>query len=1081
MKYELRIGVDTGVSYAGVHVGGIDALGIDAVNSVINFPPVYDSKTGKTISSFKTQIQASKSAYARRKSRREFFELRLSAISNKYGFDWQPSTSLSIESLYTTSMKGCESELPMSDLCDVLHMWHQHRGVKLRQSRIDKTEGGIDSNKSPIVSLAKYIETERTIHGSLSGAFLAIYKQYGRIRGLRTASRDSVITEVKRILDSQSWLQEVDKNDIIDAFLMENSKKSKLATSKCPIFADKKVAQLRNPHYELFSALNTLVNARVHDSDGERRLTNLEIKKCIVALEKMWKISGLVQKIQLNSLLKKAGINAKSYQAALPKINVPYTLGLVCSIAQCNHQNGELSSTSSEFNIARRILDLLLTPYIDDYTGAVEDILGRKVTAQQESILDAWSCRGRGALSVKAVKILNCVLSGHEVNVSGIKVPPRNTDEYCLDYYDACQILQWNLTNRKANIISSSHQFVLNAIQTQVNACLCEVDNAINAGIVKDTELNIRIRVELPRELISSEKARQELQKQNQRNQNINKLHASACLRHGASIEGSRRRFVKFLSQGGTVDKDGIQKTPAICAMTGRELGLADVLMANNVNLDHVLNVNSSGVDQSYNVVLCDSTYNQKVKKDKLPSELPHEDYNGLKQRLATWSKSCGKEFKKTLECIDFSREQVESLAPSSLAPVSSMIARQIHQQISEQLNSKYPGAQISINMVYSKQTAGLRREWGLHNLNQDSGQLEPKDRHDFRNHSIDAFVISLVDDNEYSKWKKKKSYKGVPFSQIEQYVQDYNNLIPVRIHGDRMAVGKYAPNPIRWRDDNGTMIASQNYPVGKVVEKLFEMLKRGSGNGFKTPANETFATPIKLVEAMCVGGKNHRAPHLPIDKMVFLAAAKQVVEIVQKHNGDFVAADKEIKQVSHLEIRNGVVAQKVRVYLNNKPDTLKVFDANQDKRCLVIEPKYTRVYGCVVGDNIVFSTNVKSDVSLSYDDEIVYSSKDEIPVGSMLTSGDSVFYLAGMSKSVGDIMFKPSGLRCDARGKTDREVLYDCSGNYRSGRLPMQIRDKSLWLIRRNSAGVIQSAMKVNCTSEQKSPKKLLTALTSG
>ncbi|MBS1722596.1 MAG: hypothetical protein JSS66_06255 [Armatimonadetes bacterium] len=979
--------------------------------------------------------------------------------------------------LYQLSVTAKQRPVSVAEVMDVLHFWHNHRGVKIRQRRLDKTQAKLDSDK--IAPNTKYIEDLKTANGGLSEAFLQILTDTGKIRGHRNAARHSVVEEVRLVLQGQSWLDEQERQRLIEAFVFEEPRNTTLRTRRCSVYSFKTVAQSKLPDAETFSALNTLTNVRLVQNDQERPLTNQQLQTAYDTLCAQWSQTQPRKQISIRPLLKIAGIlpssktSAITVKAADVKVNVPYTAMFVKSLVPGDDTDLQV------LKARERVQDLLLTPFVDDYASAVEDLLAavfpgqnRTLNDDQDKVLSSWSAAGRSAFSRKAILLLNKVMLNQPAQAHGQFLAARKPDDACFDFYQTTVLLQWPQTPRLGKVNAPSARFAIDAATAQVQGCLKGVKDAIANREIAPEDLEIVMRVELARELTKGESERAAILKSNMMNGMLRKKHEKACAQVGAHADKSWRRFKKFLAQGGSVDKDGKETSAAIGAWTGRSISLAQALLADGVNLDHAFNRKSSGVDDDWNIVLDDEQFNKKVKGDKLPSELDSSMLKDAKKRLKGWARK-HKSFDVLLERIDFDRQQAQSLAPSSLSQVSALVARQTAQAMRVKISQYLPGAKVTVQIVKGYDTAYLRQAWGLHNLNLPaSGRVvgTSKDRNDHRHHIVDSFVIAHVDDASYAAYKKDKRKVQAPPTDVYWLLDKFEHITPVRLYAPDPVEPKYAPNPIgETITPDKVTIHTQYRSVNTVLKKIWKMHEMANNNGYKL-GEKTVSSAAELVTAVFGGSRyNNTAADLPLSRNMF----ELMLSTVETHGV-------EVKKMHHVATPNGLV-HKVKTFCGGLSNLERPQTGihGQRTRVLEINPLYKDVAVVLDKDNVRFvctaqhlqrQTQRATDAVtyLKRHDELMYTTRTAVPKDTMLDlETDVVFYAASFAGSNENrVIFAPvlkSEDEVDQNGKLlrptsdpERLLLHKA---VRVTKLPLRLGDKSLWKVQRDITGRVIAA----------------------
>ena len=206
-----------------------------------------------------------------------------------------------------------------------------------------------------------------------------------------------------------------------------------------------------------------------------------------------------------------------------------------------------------------------------------------------------------------------------------------------------------------------------------------------------------------------------------------------------------------------------------ICIYTGNQIGISDFLCSNpKYDIEHTVPQSAGGDSTKMNLTLCESAYNRKTKKTKLPTALPY--YEAMLQRIEHWNERA-EELSKRIRKLKGSRaatkEEKDSIIRRrhllslerdywrgkyrrfTMTEVPEGFSRRQGTDIS--VISRY--ARMYLKSVFDKvyivkgiATSDFRKMWGI----QD--EYTAKERVNHVHHCIDAITIACIDKVQYDK-----------------------------------------------------------------------------------------------------------------------------------------------------------------------------------------------------------------------------------------------------------------------------------------------------------------------------------------
>lgn len=206
-----------------------------------------------------------------------------------------------------------------------------------------------------------------------------------------------------------------------------------------------------------------------------------------------------------------------------------------------------------------------------------------------------------------------------------------------------------------------------------------------------------------------------------------------------------------------------------ICIYTGNQIGISDFLCTNpKYDIEHTVPQSAGGDSTKMNLTLCESAYNRKTKKTKLPSELP--DHEEMLQRIEHWNERA-EDLSKRIRKLKGSRattkeEKDNIIRRRHLLSLErdywrGKYLRFMMTEVPEGF-SRRQGTDISVISRYARMflksvfkkvyivkgiaTSDFRKMWGIQE------EYTAKERVNHVHHCIDAITIACIDKTQYDK-----------------------------------------------------------------------------------------------------------------------------------------------------------------------------------------------------------------------------------------------------------------------------------------------------------------------------------------
>lgn len=299
-----------------------------------------------------------------------------------------------------------------------------------------------------------------------------------------------------------------------------------------------------------------------------------------------------------------------------------------------------------------------------------------------------------------------------------------------------------------------------------------------------------------------------------------------------------------------------------ICIYTGKTISLSSFLGANpQFDIEHTLPRSRSWDNSQMNKTLCDKTYNQQTKKERMPIELSEKDYSEILPRIQHWKDK----YEELYNEIEKLKKQTKN-APDK-EQKDKLIQKRHYMQmeynywkgkherfVMEEIKEGFKNSQaVDIGIISKYATAYLksvfkkvysvkgemvseyRKAWGLHDTFKDKWgrtQYKPKDRSNHIHHCIDAVTIACMNKNKYDKlahaWgledkgefdkAKKELENEKPWDTFTQDIRNLENEVFI-VHQNKDVLPIQTKKKFRkrgkiQRDKNGNIICQQGDTV---------------------------------------------------------------------------------------------------------------------------------------------------------------------------------------------------------------------------------------------------------------------------
>ena len=277
-----------------------------------------------------------------------------------------------------------------------------------------------------------------------------------------------------------------------------------------------------------------------------------------------------------------------------------------------------------------------------------------------------------------------------------------------------------------------------------VERALFQVRKVVNA-IISEYGKPVIIRVEMARDLKLNAKQRDELQKQQSKNEEVN-LEAEKFLKEEVKIarptRGDKLKYRLWKESG------------RVCPYSGNTINVYDLFIRSIFEVEHIIPY-SCCLDDSYmNKTLCRRDWNRR-KGNQTPWEAFHGDKKAYEAMLQRARKLPYTKFKRFAAQVVKDRDEFVSQQLNETRYIAVKTAAYLKQ------------LGIRVEAVKGGTTALLRRAWGLNNILDESGE---KTRLDHRHHAIDALVIACTNRGAVQKINTYASKNAYGEIRIKDY-----------------------------------------------------------------------------------------------------------------------------------------------------------------------------------------------------------------------------------------------------------------------------------------------------------------------
>ena len=670
---------------------------------------------------------------------------------------------------YLYRKEALDRELLPEEVARALFHLAQRRGyLSNRKQALKDEDSGVV--KSGIDALKKAIQQSGA--RTLGEYFSSVDPELERIR-CRYTERAMFVEEFKMICQRQRHIiSEELENKLYKAIFYQRPLKScKNLIGRCRVYPELPRCSYAKEEAQLFRIYTTVRNLRIEQNGVIRQLTEEEFNKTIGILDSYSPLFTKSGKIPLSKLQKAVGLEKKAkftlgddekeiYGNELKNILFRAFGNRAAELSDSEKQMffNDLGSIRKEEVLANRLRNFWKVP-----EELIEGVSG--------VVLPEEHC----AFSLKALReLLPELADGIDLNtILKLEFPSSHGESYDL-----------------LPLVDSSEIDLRNPV---VHRVLTELRRVVNA-IIRRYGKPERIRIELARDLKSTNKEREKIVKQNRDREKTRAEIAEKIAREIGIQKPSRNDILKVM----LAEECNFQ-----CPYSGKSFGMKD-LFSGLLEIEHIIPYSRSFDDSFANKTLCVREYNR-IKNNRTPYEAfgGSGEYEEMLLRV--------QHFKGAFAERKFELFEVQEVDQESFLSRNLNDTRYASKLAMQYLGMLYGGIvdKEGKQRVFASSgscTALIRRIWGGNFL---LGEGE-KVRDDHRHHAVDALTIALTTP-ELVRWaagrtpeERRKMYESATFLDNELYHQAQEKL-------DSASVSHHVTNKMRGELHNATLY-SKNY-----------------------------------------------------------------------------------------------------------------------------------------------------------------------------------------------------------------------------------------------------------------------------
>ncbi len=361
------------------------------------------------------------------------------------------------------------------------------------------------------------------------------------------------------------------------------------------------------------------------------------------------------------------------------------------------------------------------------------------------------------------------------------------------------------------------------------------VNELIKNGVIdSDTKINIEMARDLKNANERKALQRWQNKRRDKRKEYQEELRRDYLAATGKEMEPSENDILKYQLW---------EEQKHICLYTGENIGLTEFIGDHpKYDLEHTIPRSLSFDNSQENLSLCNSQYNQKIKRNRIPSELP--DHETILQRIEHWKKY----IEEAKEGVEKAVRQSRANADNKEVKDAAIQRRHLHQLNLDYWKSKYHRFEMKevpegfknsqlvdigiitkyarlylktvFNHVYTvkgKTVADYRKLWGI----QD--EFVKKERINHIHHCIDAITIACMSKeayeqlaNAYHEWEELEQMQATDMPQVSPPWPNFAS--DLKLIENEVFISQYTPDVLPKR-------------TRKILKKRGQVVRDKKGN----------------------------------------------------------------------------------------------------------------------------------------------------------------------------------------------------------------------------------------------------------
>lgn len=621
---------------------------------------------------------------------------------------------------YLYRKKALDQPLRKDELGRALFHLAQRRGYKSNR-KVDLK----DSEETGVVqSDIDKLKADMAKAGArtLGEFFCTVDPEEERIR-TRYTDRGMFEQELAAICKAQRHLvSEAQEERLAEAFFFQRKLKSNAGlVGACSIYPEEKRCSYKKEEAQRFRIYTTLNHLRIRSGNGIRQMTGDERTRVLNTLDGFSPLMTAKGTVPLSKLAK-AAMLPKGEKFTLTDEGEKEIPGneLKAILRRVFGDRAEKLTSDEQQAFLHDLDSIEKSEILEKRLKGHWNLAPEQVDAAMRTALPDGYC----AYSLKALKEL---LPDLEAGIPLATVQKANYPHIVSDALDELPLLDLEGSLCCNPEIGHALRNLRNPI---VHRVLTELRRVVNALVARYGKPDM-IRLELARDLKSTNKERERITKQNFEREKERAAIAAKIAKEAGIEKPSKNDILKVMLA---------EECNYTCPYTGKPFSMYDLLHGKSIHIEHIIPFSRSFDDSFRNKTLCEASANS-AKNNKTPFEAfaGSEKYQEILERVRHFT---GTFADKKLELFELETVDSDGFLERELNDTryASKIASQYLALLYGGLVD--PAGKRRIFTVSGGCTAMIRRAWGGNYL---LGEGE-KVRADHRHHAIDALTIAITD-----------------------------------------------------------------------------------------------------------------------------------------------------------------------------------------------------------------------------------------------------------------------------------------------------------------------------------------------